>query len=112
MNYIEEEHYNFYYADSDLIMRMNLSGYKTIALEGCFSEHLVHKPKFNKVKFPPSVIREITRFNERYPLPPPKEGLIKRYSDDKINVIPFWKSAFWNCIFGVLLRYYDKYYRA
>lgn len=109
VNYIDENDFNFYYADSDLIMRMNAIGFKTIALEGCYAEHLVHKPKFGKVKFSPSLVREMSKFNEKYPISPPSKSVLKIYNSEKTNITPFWKAAFLNCIFGIFLRYYDRF---
>jgi len=109
VNYVEEKDYNFYFADSDLIMRMNAQGWKTISLEECFSEHLVHKPKLSKIKYSPSILRDISTFDKKYPLMPPEKDIIKKYVNISINKTPFWTAAFLNCLLGVMLRYYDKF---
>ena len=33
IDYIDEKNYNFYYGDSDLAMRLNIEGWKTITLK-------------------------------------------------------------------------------
>ena len=45
VGYLDTVNYNFYAADGDVIMRLNECGWKSVALENCFSEHLCHKPK-------------------------------------------------------------------
>jgi glycosyltransferase involved in cell wall biosynthesis len=108
VNYFEEDEYNFYCADGDLIMRMNNRGWKTIPLEDSFANHLVHKPVLKKVKFSPSTIRDIEVFTSKYPLPSDK-GEIKIYSDISVKTLPFWMFGFSNCMYGILLKIYDKY---
>lgn len=108
VNYIDEKEFNFYYADSDLIMRMNKNGWKTIALEECYADHLVHKPKFGKVKFTQATLRDMATFDKKYPSPP-SQDIIKKYVRNSNIKIIFWKIAFINCFSGVLLRVYDKF---
>jgi len=110
VNYIEEDDFNFYCADGDLVMRLNDNGWKTIVLRESFASHLVHKPVFKKQKLSPSTDRDIAVFNLKYPFPC-EVNEIKKYSDIAIDTMPFWKSAFSNCIYGILLRIYDKYKR-
>lgn len=107
VNYIEEDDYNFYCADGDLIMKMNEKKWKTIALEGCYADHLVHKPRFGKIKHSPSTLRDIAMFEKKYPYPITQE-YIKKEVKVTNNVIAFWKAAFMNCVLGLMLKVYDN----
>ena len=107
INFIEEKEYNFYFADSDLVMRLNDNGWKTVVLEESFASHLVHKPVFKKQKLSPSTKRDLEVFTSKYPFPSVANE-IKKHSDVAIDTMPFWKFAFSNCIYGILLRIYDK----
>ena len=108
INYIDENNYNFYCADGDLVMRLNVSGWKTIPLENSFANHLVHKPNFNKEKYSPSIKRDISFFNSKYPHTQ-KVKELKKVVDINFNSAPFWKYALSNCILGLLLKVYDSY---
>jgi len=110
INYIDEKEYNFYCADGDLVMRLNVSGWKTIALENSFANHLVHKPNFNKEKYSRSTIRDINYFNSKYQFSQNTTELKKTLSIN-INSAPFWKYALSNCLLGLLLKVYDLYYK-
>ncbi len=111
VGWLDETNYNFYCADGDIIMRLNLSGWKSIALEGCYAEHLVHKPK-RKTKgqgHSPQTKRELDYFNKKYPYPSTKSYL-KYQGKRDINVRAFWRYGLSNVLFGYLLRYYDHKY--
>ena len=110
INYIDEVNYNFYFADNDLVMRLNDNGWKTISLEECHANHLVHKPNFGKSKYSLSTQRDIATFNRVYPFPKNKEIMIKYFKNSN-NLGSFWKAAFINCMMGVFLKFYDKYYK-
>jgi hypothetical protein len=89
-------------------MRLNKSGWKTIALENCFANHLVHKPNFKKNKYSKSVLRDISNFNNLYEDKNTYSDLVI-YKEVIFNeVIPFWKYGFVNCILGLFLKFYDK----
>jgi len=107
VNYFDATEFNFYCADGDLIMKLNMNGWKTIALEDSFADHLVHQPNLSKVRYSASTLRDIKTFENKYP--DIKGGGILK-SDKKVenSILPFWKAAFINCILGVLLRIYDK----
>lgn len=107
VNYIEEHDYNFYCADGDLILRMAEKEWKVIALEDCYANHLVHKPKFGEIKHSASTLRDISKFEKRYPYPKSREQIIKK-SEISISNIAFWKAAFLNCVLGSFLNVYDK----
>jgi len=107
VNYIEEHDYNFYCADGDLILRMDEKGWTVIALEDCYANHLVHKPKLGKVKHSASTLRDISNFEKRYPYPKSSESIIKD-CNVLISNKAFWKAAFLNCVLGVFLKIYDN----
>jgi len=108
INFIEEKEYNFYYADSDLAMRMNIIGWKTIALQKCFADHLVHKPSFKKVKVSKATQRDTEVFNKKYPWDRSKD-VDKKYIKTFNDISAFWKGAFMNCFLGLILRFADYY---
>lgn len=107
VDYIDEVTYNFYCADGDLVMRLNQSGWKTIALEDCFADHLVHKPTLGKVKFSAATLRDIEKYNQKYYINK-DAGVLKIERLVPNNLFVFWKVAFLNCIMGMLLRIYDN----
>jgi len=107
VNYIEEQDYNFYCADGDLVLRMAEKGWKVIALEDCYANHLVHKPKFGQIKHSVSTLRDIRNFEKKYPYPKSSES-IRKESIIIINNMSFWKAAFQNCVLGLLLKLYDN----
>jgi glycosyltransferase involved in cell wall biosynthesis len=107
INYIEEKEYNFYCADGDLAMRLNDHGWKTVALDDSFADHLVHKPSFKKEKISPAIRRDIDIFNAKYPYKYSKvydKKIIRVHNDVRI----FWKVSFMNCLLGLILRFNDK----
>lgn len=108
VNFIEEKEYNFYCADGDLTMKLNDKGWRTIALENCFADHLVHKPNFGKNKVSSATKRDITVFNNKYPY-----NCTQLYFKKEVNISNdvslFWKVAFLNCFWGLLLKYIDKH---
>jgi glycosyltransferase involved in cell wall biosynthesis len=110
VGYLDEKSYNFYYADSDVIMRLNKSGWKSIFLDDCYANHLCHKPTFNKrLNYPPSHIRDKNKFDTKYPADEHNTVMIKKYSGMGINAVPFYKYGFTNVIYGYLLKLYDYY---
>lgn len=107
INYLDEVNYNFYAADGDVIMRLNESGWKSIALSECFAIHLCHKPIFNKRKnYSLSHLNDIAFFKSKYPYLQEKDCL-KKIVDVDINAKPFIKNAFMNVFWGCILKYYD-----
>ena len=99
-------------ADGDVIMRLNECGWKSVALENCFSEHLCHKPKLrNRGVLSPSNERDMNTFRKRYPFEKTKNYFIK-YTNQTISKKPFYLYAFANVFYGYLLRIVDKYRNA
>ena len=112
VGYLDTVNYNFYAADGDVIMRLNECGWKSVALENCFSEHLCHKPKLrNRGVLSPSNERDINTFRKRYPFEKTKNYFIK-YTNQTISKKPFYLYAFANVFYGYLLRIVDKYRNA
>jgi len=108
INYFDEDHYNFYYADSDLIIRLQFNGWKIIALENSFADHLVHRPTFFRKNISQSNILDKAYFENKFPQF--KEAKIIKHSiKNNKFIFDFWKSAFINCMLGLLLRIYDIY---
>jgi len=108
VNFIDEHNYNFYCADGDLSIRLNERGWKTIALNNAFADHLVHIPKLTKKTIPKATIRDISFFNKKYP-DVPEVFFIKKEIVLKNNTSGFWRHAFINCLLGYLLKFNDKY---
>ncbi|MDR1023605.1 MAG: glycosyltransferase [Prevotellaceae bacterium] len=109
INYLDEINYNFYAGDGDVCMRLNEAGWKTIPLNGCFAEHLCHKPVFNKAKnYLQSHLDDMAFFYKKYPFTIEKT-CIKKYEKVKVKTRPFILYGFKNVFYGYLLRYYDKY---
>lgn len=112
VGYLDTVNYNFYAADGDVIMRLNECGWKSVALENCFSEHLCHKPKLrNRGVLSPSNERDMNTFRKRYPFEKTKNYFIK-YTNQTISKKPFYLYAFANVFYGYLLRIVDKYRNA
>lgn len=107
VNYIDEESFNFYYGDTDLIMRLNNAGWKSIDLHECFALHLNHMPS-RKKSVPQRFMKDKEMFKKRYPnleeIPSLKIDLSKKVIDTK----PFIRHAFSNVVIGFLMRYCDK----
>ena len=109
IGFLEEKDYNFYFADSDVIMRLNLQGWETIALNNCFAEHLCHKPIFNKKRnYSKSHLRDMEIFYKKYPFPI-EYDIIKKEMNVDIDTYPFYRYAIQNVFWGYLLRIYDFY---
>jgi glycosyltransferase involved in cell wall biosynthesis len=108
VGYLDENTFNFYSADGDIIMRLNHIGWKSIALYACFAEHLCHVPVFNKKKnLSPSYLHDMDVFRKKYPYEKEKET-IEVCVKTGINVTPFYICAFKNVFWGYLLRIHDK----
>lgn len=115
IGYIDENHFNFYCGDGDLSLRLALNGWKVFPLEDCFAEHLVHLPKFSlrkdSNKHSPITERDLSNFSKRYSfLESPSSDILisKNAKNCTIDVSPFWKYAFKNCILGKALKIYDE----
>ena len=107
IGYCDEDNYEFYCADADLTMRLNLSGWKTIELKDCFAEHLNHRINLNKLlygKLNLSLIRDINSFENKYgSLVNGAIEIDKPNSKDNTSLV-FWKLDPIICFQGWLLR--------
>ena len=86
VDYIDETSFEFYGADGDLSMRLNLGGWKTVALKSSFAEHL------NKYKA----------------FPWEKKIIQKQWDDSNKVAHVFWRRDPIACAQGLVLRYLDK----
>ena len=109
INYFNEIDYNFYCSDGDLAMRLNFAGWKTIALENSFSNHLVHLPQMFKSNPNQSIINDIKHFQELYS--DEVHDNLTTCGNNSVNLLAFWIFGFKNCIMGLLMRIYDKRFR-
>ena len=107
VNFIDEK-YNFYCADGDLAMKLNDHGWKTIALENSFADHLVHKPTFGSSRISAATKRDLEIFNNKYPYEC-TQFYYKKGVTIANNTIVFWKVAFLTCLLGFFMRFIDKY---
>ncbi len=108
VGWLDETSYNFYRADGDVAMRLNLAGWKTIVLEGCFAAHLVHLPSKHK-KQPLWYINDKKTFASKYPYESLGDIQQKRVSP-YIKTSSFYRYALKNVIVGYMLKFYDKWY--
>ena len=108
VNFIDENNYNFYCADGDLVLRMHNKGWQIVGLEDCYAEHLTHLPHFRKKIYSPATKGDIKTFNTKYPEKCDfdiQKKYVKISNDRKL----FWKASFLNCFMGILLRFIDSY---
>lgn len=110
VNWLDEVNYYFYYGDSDITMRLNEKGWKTIPLDECYAAHLAHLP-VDKKKIPKWYLIDIDTFNKMYPYKCICDAILKTPVNVEIDVSAFWRCALKNVLCGYLLRIYDKYVR-
>lgn len=110
VNWLDEMNYYFYYGDSDITMRLNEKGWRTIPLDECYAAHLAHLP-VNKKKIPKWYMSDIEMFNAMYPYECIGDAILKSSVNANIDVSVFWRCALKNVLCGYLLRLYDKYIR-
>ena len=107
VDWLDEDNYNFYCGDGDVVMRLNLAGWMTIPLEECFAAHLVHMPSKHK-EMPQWYLDDKEMFATKYPFE--TNGDIQISSNNPfIDTTAFSKYALKNVIAGYMLRYYDKH---
>ena len=110
VGFLDETNYNFYAADGDIIMRLNQAGWKSVALELCFAEHLCHKPKIrNRGMLSPSHQKDMNTFKKKYPYRQENNFIIRKKVVN-VDKSAFLLHAFSNVFYGYLLRLYDRYY--
>lgn len=104
VGYADEENFEFYGADGDLTMRLNLAGWTTVALEKSYAEHLNHRARWrNLFRREVQTPSDMQLFFEKYKsLPYDALSQTKAWSDnDRLGRV-FWKADPWSCIQGVL----------
>lgn len=106
IGWLDEVNYNFYCGDGDIAMRLNLFGYKTLALNKCFAAHLVHLPSKHRTK-PQWYLDDRQMFMDKYPYICSEDIKVNK-DNPHINTMPFIKCAPINVLLGFLLRYYDN----
>ena len=112
VGYIDESNYEFYAADGDLTMRLNLTGWKTVALSNAFAEHLSHPVDWRRRLHGPSnpaTALDISTFESRYDnLTYHERAIYKTWADHSRTAQAFWKVAPLTCLQGYLIRYLDS----
>lgn len=108
VGWLDEKTYSFYHGDADMTIRLNDQGWKTIALNNCFTLHLTHLPQ-RKSKLPEWYFADWNAFNEKYSANKIVGSVDKQYYSENISPMPFWKSAFFHVMSGFFLRFYDKF---
>jgi GT2 family glycosyltransferase len=110
VGYADQEAFEFYGADGDLTMRLNTAGWRTIALEGCYAEHLQHRTRaWAELRERPnqsSVDADMALFYERWGFYASGEETfeIRRWSDPEKTAHMFWRISPLTCVEGVLKR--------
>lgn len=111
--YADENSFEFYGADGDLTMRLNLAGWKTIALSDSYAEHLNHK-KFNLSRL---ICRkkavqnnlDMKLFHDKYggeDYEPKK--IVKEWSDPNNYAKVFWMKNLTACVQGLIVRQINR----
>lgn len=90
-------------------MRLNQAGWKSVALELCFAEHLCHKPKIrNRGMLSPSHQKDMNTFKRNIRIG--KRIILLLEKVVNVDKSAFLLHAFSNVFYGYLLRLYDRYY--
>jgi glycosyltransferase involved in cell wall biosynthesis len=111
VGYADETSFEFYAADGDLTMRLNLGGWVTIPLEHCYAEHLNRRVSlWRKVKSgQPMENRDMATLTERYGhLPSSSRNITREWYDPRHTARLFWELDPIACLQGMILRYYQK----
>ena len=106
IGYANETDFNFYGADSDLSMRLNLSGWKTVDIESSYAEHLKHRigwrRKISKNNKPTQADKDLALFYDKYKhLIYKEKEIIKKWKSPKKEGAKFWKIAPYTCMEGL-----------
>jgi glycosyltransferase involved in cell wall biosynthesis len=108
VGYADASSFEFYGADADLTMRLNLNGWSTIALHQSYAEHLNHRVDLhrglNRTSSVPN--SDMTVFFARYPrLGYDQKSIAKSWYDSNQSARPFWFIDPLACFQGMFLRY-------
>ena len=115
VGYANETDFEFYGADGDLSIRLNLAGWKTIPLDGAFAEHLIHRTPLQRLvgrtNHPSSVYADMETFKTRYQhLGKPLENRKTIYwHDSALSARTFWRLDPLACCEGILRRCAGKH---
>ena len=110
VGYADQVAFDFYGADGDLTMRLNAAGWRSIALEGCYAEHLQHRTKiWSKIRRrtnQSSVDADMALFHKRWGFFATGEATsaIRRWLDPEKTGRAFWRISPLSCVEGVLKR--------
>lgn len=106
IGYADEDSYEFYGADGDLTMRLNLAGWATYALTSSFAEHLMHRVTWRHLinkAIMDSPDRDMGHFAQKYShLGYHEKFRTRSWKDPKKVSRGFWKGAPWTCFQGVI----------
>ena len=110
VGYINETDFEFYGADGDLAMRLNLAGWTTIPLQGAFAEHLFHRTKVLPwlvgKRVNPRVVADMGKFHGKYQeYDYSEKEICTDWIDADQAARIFWKLDFYACLEGTLRRY-------
>ncbi len=110
VGYADETNFEFYGADGDLSMRLNLAGWKTVPLDNALAEHLTHRINWRGRLLSqknPSIQADMSTFEERYRnLEYRETAQSKTWMDPRHSARAFWSVAPFTCLQGYLLRYF------
>lgn len=114
VDYADEDSFEFYGSDSDLTMRLNLSGWSTIALHQSYAEHLNHKVSIKHWLKRESYTSDsdMAAFYARYcHLDYAQKGIEKNWHDPIQTARRFWSVDPIACVQGIFLRYITNSHR-
>jgi hypothetical protein len=108
VGYADPTDFEFYGADGDLSIRLNLAGWRTVALNDAFAEHLNHRVPLSRVtsrSVPASIQRDMSHFFDKYNyLSIGPDVSTKVWSDTSHSALQFWKVDPVSCLQGYILR--------
>lgn len=112
VGYADETTFEFYGADGDLTMRLNLNGWRTVALENAFAEHLNHRARLMRLLTRTSSLyldKDMEKFNRKYErLEYPARTICKFWSDSSRSARAFLRVDPWACFQGLIRRLLDQ----
>jgi len=108
VGYADEETFEFYGADGDLTVRLNLAGWVTVALDEAFAEHLNHRFRWRRVlakREMKSPNKDMDTFSRKYHHLKYQLFSIRRsWTDSSKTAKAFWWADPWACLQGLLRR--------
>ena len=108
VGYADETGFEFYGADGDLTMRLNLAGWSTVALDNAFAEHLNHRVRWRRLVARRADLvpdKDMEAFSRKYQhLAYPTLCLRKSWTDLSATAKAFLWADPWACVQGRLRR--------